>query len=51
MVKVFPPIRDKEGHLIRGFRMFRIRKSSPTALTWEEKNNPDYIYYPKDTKK
>jgi hypothetical protein len=51
MVKVFPPIRDSRGNLVRGFRIFRFRKPGPTDLTWEEKNSTDYIYHPKDTSK
>ena len=49
MVKVFPPIRDKSGQLIRGFRMFSFRKPGPADLTWEEKNDMSYLYIPKDT--
>ena len=49
MVTVFPPIRDKLGNLIRGFRMFRFRRPGLTDLIWEEKNNSDYIYRSKDT--
>lgn len=51
MVTVFPPIRDRLDRLIRGMRIFRFRKPGPTDLTWEEKNNTDYIYRPKDTSK
>lgn len=51
MVKVFPPVRDSSGRLIRGMRIFRFRKLGPTDLTWEEKNSTDYRYHPKDTSK
>ena len=51
MVKVFPPIRDRFGNLIRGFRILHFRKPGPTDLTWEEKNDSDYRYHPKDTSK
>ncbi|GAG98590.1 unnamed protein product [marine sediment metagenome] len=49
MVKVFKPIRNKVGKLIRGFRILRFRKRGPTELTPDEKNDADWIYYPKDT--
>lgn len=49
MVITFPPIRDKSGKLIRGFRFFRFRKARPTDLTWKEKNPADWLYHPKDT--
>ena len=32
-------------------RFFKSRRPGPTDLTWEEKNNTDYIYCPKDTNK
>jgi len=51
MIKVFPPIRDKFGHLVHGMRILRFRKPRPTDLTWEEKNHVDYRYHPKDTSK
>jgi len=51
MVKVFPPIRDRFGNLIRGFRIFRFRKPALIDLTWREKNDMSYLYVPKDTSK
>lgn len=51
MVKVFAPIRDRFGNLIRGFRFFKSRSPGPTDLTWREKECTDYIYHPKDTSK
>ncbi len=32
-------------------RFLRFRRLGPTDLTWEEKNNTDYIYRPKDVSK
>jgi hypothetical protein len=49
MVKVFPPIRDRFGNLIRGFHIFRFRKPTPVGLTKERKSS--YLYVPKDTSK
>ena len=51
MVKVFAPIYDKFGNLIRGMRILRFRKPRLTDLTWEEKNDMSYLYIPKDTSK
>jgi len=51
MVKVFPPIRDRFGRLVRGLRIFKFRRPGPTDLTWEEKNESSYLYVPKDTSK
>jgi len=49
MVKVFPPVRDSYGRLIRGMRILRFRQPGSADLTWEEKNNTSYLYAPKDT--
>ena len=47
MIKVFAPIRDKFGNLIRGLHILSFRKPAPTDLTWEEKTQSDYMYVPR----